>query len=106
MKKVNWNDLGEGTGLVVEYYVPGCNGRPSKMEIHNIYNEDKKYILTNNLKLTLEQLSTEEFVIYIRHQEEPEYKEIMVTARGRTCQETIREAINIYKNKGECNGRH
>lgn len=99
MKKVNWNDLEEGTGLVVEYYVPGCNGRPSEMEIHNIYDEDKKYILTNNLKLTLEQLPIGEFAIYLRHQNEPEDKEITVLAKGRTCQETIREAINIYKNR-------
>lgn len=103
MEKIKSTLPGEETGLVVEYYVPGCNGRPKEMEIHNIYDEDKEYILTNNLKLTLEELPIGEFVIYLRHQNESEDKEIMVLAKDRTCQETIREAINIYKNKRRVN---
>ena len=99
MEKIKSTLPGEETGLVVEYYVPGCNGRPKEMEIHNIYDEDKEYILTNNLKLTLEELPIGEFVIYLRSINESEDEEITVLAQNRTCKDTIKEAINIYKNK-------
>ena len=95
-------ELDDG-GLDVKYYVPNCNGIAKEMRIHNIYKEDRDFILKNDLILTLEQLPIGEYVIYIRHQKQKEDDEIMTLAKGRTCEETIKEVVNIYKNRNRNN---
>jgi hypothetical protein len=86
-------------GLDVEYYVPNCNGNAREMRIHNIYEDDRKFILENNLKLTLEELPTGMFCAYLRQNDEDEDEEVLTLSRGRTCQETIKELVMLFKKK-------
>lgn len=70
-------------------------------KVTNIYDEDKNFIKQNKLLLSLEELATGEFVVYLRHPEEDEDKEITVLAMGRTCEETIKELVAKYKKRHE-----
>lgn len=68
-----------------------------RSKVTNIYKEDKNFINQNKLLLSLEELATGEFAVYLRHPKEDEDKEITVLAMGRTCEETIKELVTRYK---------
>ena len=76
--------------ITVKYYRPP-NGRHSTIDMPNIYPDDEKYFKKYGYEISMEQI-LEDFVVYARapHDHDGEY-EVMALARGRTCQETMKE---------------
>ena len=74
---------------------------PVESRIHillkNIYEEDADFIYENNLVLTLEQLTTSDFAIYLRHEDDEEDDELITISSGRRCEECIKELVDRYK---------
>ena len=65
--------------------------------VKNVYEEDADFICDNNLVLTLEQLTTGDFAIYLRHEDDDEDDELITIANGRSCEECIKELVDKYK---------
>lgn len=82
------------------FYSCGCKGRPTIADVTNIYKEDADFINKNKLVLSLEELSTGQYCLYLADPENSE-NEVLTLANGRSCQETIQNLVHLYKKNQE-----
>ena len=76
--------------LTVRYYARP-NGRMSELDMTNIYPEDVRFFVENTFQVSIEELSTGQFVVYAcPRDDESEESEVMVFDNGRSCQETMK----------------
>lgn len=71
------------------------DGRNRIIEMTNIYNDDAKFFNDNDYFVSMEELTTGDFVVYARPNDMDEEDEVLVMDRGRTCEETMKELREI-----------
>lgn len=76
-------------------------GKTRIQEIHNVYEEDAKYINDNDIQLSMEELFENMYAVYFDDGTEVNGQpdEILVMSKGRTCQETIKEGVQLLKER-------
>lgn len=76
--------------LTVRYYARP-NGRMSELDMTNIYPEDVRFFVEMDIQVSIEELSTGQFVVYACPRSDlSEESEVMVFAGKRNCQETMK----------------
>ena len=76
--------------LTVRYYARP-NGSMSELDMTNIYPEDVRFFVEMDIQVSIEELSTGQFVVYAcPRNDESEESEVMVFDNGRSCQETMK----------------
>jgi len=79
------------------------NGRREQIQLTNINSEDADFINSHKIKVSLEELDSNNFCLYFDYgktinndpNEEPD--ELMELSFGRTCEETISKVVNHIK---------
>lgn len=72
--------------MKVTYY-QRPNGRKAEIQCKNVYPADEHYFITNNIKLSMEELSTGEIVVYAHYGNDDD--ELIEFAGIKTCEETL-----------------
>lgn len=81
--------------LTVKYFTRP-NGHVKEIEMSNIYPEDIEYFQKNNITVSMEELSTGDVVVYACEGFDIlEENEVMALAKGRSCQETMKELRHL-----------
>lgn len=76
--------------LTVRYYARP-NGRMSELDMTNIYPGDVRFFIEMDIQVSIEELSTGQFVVYAcPRDDESEESEVLVFDEGRSCQETMK----------------
>ena len=84
-------------GIIAIIFTP--NSRAIFKNITNIYQEDADYIRNNDLNLTLEELTTGEFALYLaKNGCQDSEEEICELASNRTCEDSIHSLVEMFKN--------
>lgn len=84
--------------LTVKFYNPPI-GRVSRHEITEVYPEDEKYFKENDIVISMEPLSTGEYVIYGCYaSDKSEESELMVVGRNRSCKDMLKELAMEFRN--------
>ena len=84
-----------GIGVNMDFYKSG--GDYETIFAKNVYEEDAKFVKENNIHISIEQLSCGDIAMYVRHETEDEDEEIIVIAGNRSCQETLKYALQRYR---------
>jgi hypothetical protein len=77
------------------------NGRKEEIIIKNIYKKDAKFINDNNIKVSMEKISENNYAIYFNYgkkDNENEPIEHIELSLNRSCELTIESAINKLRN--------
>ena len=69
------------------------------LDIANILSEDAEYFQDSNIKVSMEELAGEIIVYGCPYSDESEESEVIVFAKTKTCEETMRELANECKQK-------
>lgn len=65
-------------------------------DVSSVKPEDAKYIIENNLQLSVEEMENGDFGVYIA-QKNGDDKEFVELALGRTCEDTIHTLLIAYR---------
>ncbi len=83
--------------LTVRYYARP-NGRMRELDITNIYPGDVRFFIEMDIQVSMEELSTGQFVVYACPRDDlSEESEVMVFDNGRSCQETMKALRKEYE---------
>jgi len=76
------------------------NGKKEDIDLKNVYPDDADYINNNHILVSMEELSDNNFAIYFDYgkvDEEGEPDELIELSFGKSCQETIKTAVERIK---------
>lgn len=74
------------------------NGREQIIDIKNIRDSDAEYFVSNDIKVSMEDLNGEFIVYACPYSNESEESEVIVFANGRSCEDVMTELANEAKN--------